>query len=469
MVLATQSKPIRKHARNLCFLITCAIGINVLWNNVSYRYISARIVAMSTFKVSRRDFRPLGTTLPSVLRSKHSSKPTQFRIQQIADEGNVSNVYPELLRTPIKRIMTRYNHSKLEQQKVYQKSNKTKLEQQKIYQKSNNSKIEEQKVCRNETSPQCQEFKRRRRSEMYDEILEYYRIRENETKDSFVNLHRYGYHLDSNACSRRPDVVILVHSKFDHFGKRKQIRNTYAANRTVQGINFATVFFLGEPSIQEMKPDIWRSKRTKQEETERQEGLPGNLDEIRKEIYTESATFGDIVMGNFTDSYRNLTIKHIMALNWALSHCPHVVYIAKADDDVIVNPFSLAKYLTGTHCNRSGLLTCIVPKLRAPMRSKRMKWFLSKTEYPFTLYPVWCLGLGELMTRDVAETLLKMSRDVRTFWIDDVYVTGFLRHKAGLSLIDMTRITGKDPTFFTLPDYLRNQTFLAKWKQMITK
>lgn len=101
------------------------------------------------------------------------------------------------------------------------------------------------------------------------------------------------------------------------------------------------------------------------------------------------------------------------------------------------------------------------------MRSRRFKWYVSESEYPFSAFPVWCLGFGELMTRDVAETLLKMSRDVRGFWIDDVYVTGLLRLKAGLAVIAMTNITDKNAQFFVLPNHKQNETVMSLWKQVV--
>ncbi|KAF7267330.1 hypothetical protein GWI33_019448 [Rhynchophorus ferrugineus] len=42
-------------------------------------------------------------------------------------------------------------------------------------------------------------------------------------------------------------------------------------------------------------------------------------------IESESQTFGDIVQGNFTEAYRNLTYKHIMGLKWATRFCSNKI------------------------------------------------------------------------------------------------------------------------------------------------
>ena len=43
---------------------------------------------------------------------------------------------------------------------------------------------------------------------------------------------------------------------------------------------------------------------------------------LQAAIVAENARHGDLVQGDFHDSYHNLTYKHIMALDWAVSFCP---------------------------------------------------------------------------------------------------------------------------------------------------
>ncbi|CAL1532071.1 unnamed protein product [Lymnaea stagnalis] len=150
----------------------------------------------------------------------------------------------------------------------------------------------------------------------------------------------------------------------------------------------------------------------------------------------EAKKFKDIVMGNFTDIYRNLTKKHVVALGWALSHCPKVKYIVKVDDDVIVNVYNLARHIKQTYRTTREAVVCRVPKNLQVHRSKVSKWSVSMEEYPFRAYPPYCLGLGIFMTRDVALRLYETTRDVRPFWIDDVYMTGLVAWKAGVTLKD---------------------------------
>lgn len=59
----------------------------------------------------------------------------------------------------------------------------------------------------------------------------------------------------------------------------------------------------------------------------------------------ESRTHGDILQEDFVDSYMNLTIKSVMGLKWASTHCPQARFLMKTDDDMFINVPSLLTYL----------------------------------------------------------------------------------------------------------------------------
>ncbi|RUS89632.1 hypothetical protein EGW08_002650, partial [Elysia chlorotica] len=69
------------------------------------------------------------------------------------------------------------------------------------------------------------------RARLLDRVVDQFRLGKDEPRDSFINLHRYGYVLDSDACNTgNPKFAILIHSKFNNFIKRAKIRNTFAKN-----------------------------------------------------------------------------------------------------------------------------------------------------------------------------------------------------------------------------------------------
>ncbi|AWP11598.1 UDP-Gal:betaGlcNAc beta 1-3-galactosyltransferase 1-like [Scophthalmus maximus] len=62
---------------------------------------------------------------------------------------------------------------------------------------------------------------------------------------------------------------------------------------------------------------------------------------LNKMVEQESRVFHDIVVGNFIDSYHNLTLKTMMGIRWVATFCPPAQYIMKTDSDVFVNMHNL--------------------------------------------------------------------------------------------------------------------------------
>ena len=62
-------------------------------------------------------------------------------------------------------------------------------------------------------------------------------------------------------------------------------------------------------------------------------GTPTTEDDIRT-IQEEHRLFGDIVQGSFIESYRNLTLKAVMALKWVTTYCTNAKYVIKVGNPI---------------------------------------------------------------------------------------------------------------------------------------
>ena len=49
-------------------------------------------------------------------------------------------------------------------------------------------------------------------------------------------------------------------------------------------------------------------------------------EKMQAEIQAENAISGDLIQGDFTDNYRNLSIKHLLALHYVKDHCKNFRY-----------------------------------------------------------------------------------------------------------------------------------------------
>jgi len=131
---------------------------------------------------------------------------------------------------------------------------------------------------------------------------------------------------------------------------------------------------------------------------------------------------------------RNLSYKGVAALKWITTYCSHAVYVMKCDDDVFVNMFALLKHLNDlyVHNFRRHLIICLVWWRMHVLRNG--KWGIPKDEIPDDLYPVYCSGMGFVMTTDAAVAMYRVSFYVPFRWVDDAYITGYLPRALGGSV-----------------------------------
>lgn len=226
-----------------------------------------------------------------------------------------------------------------------------------------------------------------------------------------INLNNFEF-LILNKCNKQEMLLlILVHSSPTNFAKRKTIRETWGQNRDSTKI----VFMIG--SVQNQT--------------------------VMDEILSENKNFRDIAQGNFIDSYRNMTYKHVMVFKYAIHHCPHAKYILKTDDDVFVNMPRMMDFLIldlspfGTN----NLLFCTPYRNARALRSYRSKWRVNFEEYPDKYYPPYCPGWALLYSPDVLFALYNKVQQSKYFWIDDVLITGMLLKELQIEHTDFHQLT----------------------------
>jgi len=209
-------------------------------------------------------------------------------------------------------------------------------------------------------------------------------------------------------------LAILVSTARDHFGERKTIRETWGSVSSYLDWSVRIIFLLGkETPIQ---------KDTKM----------GN--EIKSKIDSEIENYGDLVMGNFLDSYRNLSYKHIMGYKWILKYCENADYVWKVDDDIFFDTLGVidwrAKELENGGNAKLIDLYCPIVAGAKPQRNSSLKWSVSKDVWPFETYPIYCSGIAYGISVEWIRKIYSVSANTtkKVFWIDDLYVTGILVH-----------------------------------------
>lgn len=217
-------------------------------------------------------------------------------------------------------------------------------------------------------------------------------------------------------------VVVLVNSAMEHFKERQLIRESWGSIREYirENVkwNVRVAFLVAQsPYCLLSCKNIANMKDTKRQELE---------------LEKEQQKNGDLVIGSFTDTYRNNTYKQLMGFKFVLERCSQADLIVKTDDDVFVNiPLILNKRMEELRVNR-GVTDMYCPLLRKfrPGRRTEHRYFVTGEEWPYNRYPDFCAGAFFVVSFE----WMKMLYSVRNFggflWIDDTFVSGVLREVA---------------------------------------
>ena len=178
------------------------------------------------------------------------------------------------------------------------------------------------------------------------------------------------------------DIFILIFSAMENLHRRNTIRRTWSlANDSSPEAIIQYIFVLG---VSESRHEMGQ-------------------------IESESFRHGDVIQGNFMDTYRNLTLKTILGYAWFRLSCPHARFFMKTDDDTFVNIFSLVSF--GWKSMNVGHVMsgqCMQEK-RKRFKDPNDRWYISPEQYPDETVPPYCCGCGYILTahtaRDIADVM----------------------------------------------------------------
>jgi len=255
-----------------------------------------------------------------------------------------------------------------------------------------------------------------------------------------------------------PFLLTFVHSAPNHFSKRKVIRETWASKDVISNFDTKVIFVVGLSNNTVIESLLWK----------------------------ESNDYGDIVQGNFLDTYKNLTLKHLTAFRWVMKYCNTSKFVMKVDDDAFIDTFQVISMLKTTFDTQdrsrrpAGILACsLFPNGTAVKRSG--KWAVDVTEYSPSAYPPYCSGVAYFVTPDVIFKLFDAAHhpSIRVLWIDDVFVTGilpaFIRQKQYSIGFKYTYDRNRLRSWSTRPDLKASPYLISDlgeavdWQQLMTR
>ncbi|XP_055957479.1 beta-1,3-galactosyltransferase 1-like [Patella vulgata] len=204
-------------------------------------------------------------------------------------------------------------------------------------------------------------------------------------------------------CDTEISILFIIHSAIDNFEQRQRVRSTYALRKRYLPNEVRVIFLLGR-----------------------------KIDNGRQgEIIREHGEHGDIIQGDFIDSYHNLTHKGVMGLRWVSENCRSVKYTIKLDDDAVFDTKLFFDKMFEKYGGRKRTMWCTVCYRSGIFREG--KWKVRKDEFKgYKRWPwAYCAGFAVIITGDLPPALYRSSLASPFFWIDDVYLFGMLPHRVG--------------------------------------
>jgi beta-1,3-galactosyltransferase 1 len=151
---------------------------------------------------------------------------------------------------------------------------------------------------------------------------------------------------------------------------------------------------------------------------------------LQEKVEQEAKEYGDIVMMDYQDSYKNLVYKAIFAFRFFKDFCRSDVIAIKGDDDIFYDIFIITeKFKIKSDMDR--YVACPVwqentmPILRDPKTCA--KWCIRKDELVGrTGYPRYCSGWLWIFSLNFVDDMLAAINRTHFLVVEDAFLTGIL-------------------------------------------
>lgn len=213
-----------------------------------------------------------------------------------------------------------------------------------------------------------------------------------------VNPHDFNYMINEPDKCKKPDgsdadvfLLVVICSIHKNFENRNAIRQSWGSPADIDGRRVVTVFLLAKRS------------------DERLQSL----------VVEENEQYHDIIMEDFDDTYKNLSLKTMMGMKWMSTFCAQAKYMLKTDDDMYVSYKNMVAYLAASP--DTNFVTGMVIN-GGPIRDPKSKWYMPKDLYPGSRYPPFCSGTGYALSGDVPPKIYQTSLSTPYLYLEDVFV-----------------------------------------------
>ena len=212
---------------------------------------------------------------------------------------------------------------------------------------------------------------------------------------------------EENACKVTDNIFLLIMVPSHHANvvSRNTIRKTWGSITQYKGLQVRTKFVFG---IHEDK-------------------------NLNNQLQHEQKLHKDIVQVDVPEKFKKLTEKSVAAFTWAAKYCSKAQFVMKSDDDSFNYIQRFIRFLSEENSNPMSdpFIGCRFLTVM-PDRRPTSKYYVPPERYPDQYYPVYSHGPVYALSNFAMKQMLQVIPNVRYLFLEDVYLTGFVRVAAGI-------------------------------------
>ncbi|XP_046380659.2 beta-1,3-galactosyltransferase 1-like [Haliotis rufescens] len=145
-------------------------------------------------------------------------------------------------------------------------------------------------------------------------------------------------------------------------------------------------------------------------------------DDYEAVLKEESKIYGDILQGNFDDTFHNVTLKVLSGIKYVVEYYPDTQYVLKADDDTFTDVDRLVRLLKSLQPVNSVLGNIIM----SPRVLRVGKRALTEDVYPFVMFPRYAAGHTYVLAMDLGKCIAEKAKFLPYVFIEDTFITGIM-------------------------------------------
>lgn len=253
---------------------------------------------------------------------------------------------------------------------------------------------------------------------------------------------------DGNSSAHSLDLVVLIKTCIDCSSQRMRARNTYMQRHLWGEFRVRFAFVVGLPGSKQSEWMHFEGVRVRNPTKVFQDAQA-----VKTSLLNESEHYRDMIVGDFIDSYYNLTLKQMTTFRWVSAFCRYTspIYFFIDNDYSIVprNLIKLIQYIPDKI--KLQLNGGTFGPLRTVFRPKNPnnagRWDVSLDEVPWTNYPQYSSGAAYIIGASLVTDAAIAMAYTKFLRIDDAYL-GFVWDKLHVPVL---AIPGMDHTAVNSP------------------